>query len=169
MYYTNCRGCTVNTSTCAHRAKIRESLAGLGLTSIKFKCPDRKPQFSRGNRVLVTWTLVGRPYQTSEGYDYANEVVSFKATVIEEKKPGRFLIRVDDGASHDCGDDFVAPDCLSGNGFASVGFQKLQSLNEFNKRVCDLCNSPNMADCWNSSVGLSRDCMKKNVELAAAE
>ncbi len=88
MIYRTCIGCVVDPKTCARRQEVARGMSGLGITSAKFRCDERAPHFSVGQRVLVslaTWE-----------YD---ELVEFevRATVLKEAKPGRFLLKVDEG------------------------------------------------------------------------
>lgn len=90
-YYKPCKNCAVDLTTCPRRKMVKDSIAGLSVTSIKFKCQDRVPLFKAGQRVSLMWTC------WSEGDDGPDDglPVRFKATVIAEQRL-RFIVRVDD-------------------------------------------------------------------------
>lgn len=73
-------------------------MAGLNITSVKFKCTDRTPMFTAGQRVSFAWRIHN---DTSEG-DYGGQYsevynAEFFGTVISEVNNGlRFIVRVDE-------------------------------------------------------------------------
>jgi hypothetical protein len=72
---------------------VRQSIAGLGVTTINFKCSDRIPLFKQGQRVSLLWT----DWLESDHPEYDNDSirVRFLATVLSEKGT-KFIVRVDD-------------------------------------------------------------------------
>lgn len=137
MNYRTCYGCKVDKDACPRLKTLRERLSGLHITSVAFKCPERVPHFKTGDRVTVTW-----PFHEGDGY-YTDEIfpVPFAATVVSEKKPGRFRIRVDDGPCADPEEfGYSCPDDLTGNGHASVSFTRLEKRDEPAVNVCATCN-----------------------------
>lgn len=87
--YRTCRNCAHEREPCQQRENVRASLKGLGMTSVKFRCPDREPRFRRGQRVSVTW-----PVPDDSGYDMPT-LETWPATVIRESG-ARFLVLIDD-------------------------------------------------------------------------
>ncbi len=140
MNYRTCYGCTVDGSTCPARAAMRDALKGLGITSIAFKCAARQPAFYEGQRVTVTW-----PFYEDEEDPLE---IEFHATVIYERKPGRYRIRVDDGPDQTIG-EYVSPDSLKSGGHAHVSVTRLQPLDELTRTVCAVCGRVE---------GLTEDC-----------
>ena len=143
--YVSCRGCLVDRYKCAHRNTIKDSISGLGLTSIRFSCRDRVARFRAGQRVSVMWKFLVEGEGNLEN-------VSFKATVLSESKPGRFHILVDEGecyASENDTADYVAPECLIGNGFATATYSRLTALDEPDADMCESCGGPDGGpDCF---------------------
>ena len=144
--YISCRGCLVDRHKCENRKAIREAVKGLGLTSIRFACKSRISRFRAGQRVLVMWKFDGGLF------DGGLEEVQFKATVLKEPKPGRFHILVDEGRCHSCydePDDYIAPDCLIGNGYATATYSRLTALDEPDAVICGACGGPKgSSDCF---------------------
>jgi hypothetical protein len=140
MQYLSCRGCLVDRHNCETRKAISTAIKGLRVTSLKFDCAERLGRFRAGQRVTVMWKFLS---EDSDGLD----VVAFKATVLKEHKPGRLHIRVDDGPCHDCEgelDDYIAPGCLIGNGYATATYSRLQAIAEPDVPICETCGG--MAD-----------------------
>lgn len=73
MIYRTCIGCTKAKEPCNHRDFLRQKLAGMGLTSIKFVCHERKAPYEPGDPVWVV--LVVAEYDT-------HETAEFPATII---------------------------------------------------------------------------------------
>lgn len=87
--YRTCHNCRVDRATCPRLSAIKTQVAGLNLTSVKFKCADRVPLYAPGDRVMVTWTVSLGDYP-----DEANDEM-WPATVVGEKG-SQFIICVDD-------------------------------------------------------------------------
>lgn len=134
MNYVNCRGCIVDHETCVFRKMLRDRLLGTGVTSVRFKCAARKPKFSPGDRVRVTWPF----YEQDEEYP---EDVTFLATVIREHRPGRYQIRVDPGLSYSHGEEWAdkTAENLKSRGYAIVSMTRLESHDEQSRVVCQHC------------------------------
>lgn len=78
MIYRTCIGCVKAKEPCNHRDFLRQKLAGIGITSIKFSCAIRTPLFEPGDQVSV-WLL---NYEEGDGYrEPATEAC--EATVIK--------------------------------------------------------------------------------------
>lgn len=75
MIYRTCVGCIKAKEQCNHRDYLRQKLAGLGLTSIKFACHERKAPFEPGDPVWVE-LYVSYPEEREQYTD------SFPATII---------------------------------------------------------------------------------------
>lgn len=157
MNYVTCIGCMTDRSLCERRKDIKNGLAGLNITSVRFKCDARKPKFAMGDRAIVCWN-----YYEDE---YPDEM-TFKVTILKESKPGRFQIKVDDGPSM-CDDEYVAPDCLTGNGFATASHTILTPLDEPTLDICKACDSPVGINCYSEPSYPVDGCLedKRNDEM----
>jgi hypothetical protein len=169
--YLTCRNCGVDRNGCARRAEIRARVKGLGITSLKFRCADRKPIYHAGQRVEVTWKYCPPDWDWEEGMS----LETWPATVVQETKKG-FLIAVDDVPS---GNDLPAREFIkSASLYCNVAAGKLAPLNEPDRRSCDYCHSIENADgtvtgCWgvNGYDGMNRvdNCLAQAIEARRAE
>lgn len=135
MYYHPCAGCKVDKDKCNRRSEIRSAIAGLSVTSIKFKCEDRVPLFRSGQRVTFFWTV----YSVECDY-YADDpdVTQFNGTIIREtKSPWKYAIRVDQDADDY---DFAPKDVFKGGGFAvNVRTSDILAIDEPDRKFCPSC------------------------------
>lgn len=125
--YTTCINCAADKANCTRRAEVRASIKGAHITSVKFRCAERKSMFRRGQRVSVSWTVAGDCYELDE---------TWPATVITESGT-RFLLSVDDVAS-DKGTparDYIKNDRL----FVKVSSSRLTALDEPDREICKFC------------------------------
>lgn len=131
-YFRPCFNCAIPRKECDTAKRMTAGLRGLGVTSVKFNCPDRKPKFAPGQRVSVTWTVFPPDYEF--GDDYADE--AWPATVSCESG-NKFVIRVDDVPS-----DFETPAreyIKSANLYCKVSASKLKPLDEPAQPICKRC------------------------------
>lgn len=155
--YRTCHNCRVDRNECATRGIIKQAVAGLHVTSIKFTCPDRAPLYRAGDRVSVTW-LVNAEIDDHYPADYNEE--TWPATVIGEVGP-RWLICVDDVPS-----DLETParDYIkSGNLYCKVSAGKLAPLDEPKRCVCDLCGlvgGNGFEECWQQGTVPHPKCLR---------
>lgn len=134
-YYHPCIGCAVNKATCSRRQALRGAIAGHSVTSIRFRCPERQPFFTPGERVIFSTWCDG---QTGELYDEP-EPFEFQATVLKESRNGVYVIKIDVGLSV-CG-EAEAPGCLHNkDGYAKAPASRLRQLpDDPRKTVCPVC------------------------------
>ncbi len=131
-YLRPCFNCATPRKECENARRIIVGLRGLGVTSVKFNCPDRKPKFEPGQRVSVKWTVFPPEYEF--GDDYADE--TWPATVSCESG-NKFVIRVDDVPS-----DFGTPAreyVKSHTLYCKVSASKLTPLDEPPEDICTRC------------------------------
>lgn len=130
--YRTCYNCALAKLPCVRRDSIQTDIAGLGITSLKFSCKERKPVFERGQRVTVSWPV---PDGGEYGNDYTLE--GWPATVIRESG-ARFLIVVDDVPSdHETpARDYVKNESL----YARVPAGRLAPLAGEYRAICDACD-----------------------------
>lgn len=127
--YRTCHNCAHDPNECATRDKIKRAIAGLSVTSVKFRCPDRAPLYLPGERVIVTWLV---PLCKGPSYeDWQHE--EWPATVIMENG-AKFIICVDDVESDEGtpAREYVK----SPNLYCKVSPGKLRALNEPRRAVC---------------------------------
>lgn len=133
-YFSTCFNCAEDKDACSKRAEIRDGIRGLGITSVKFNCPDRKSRFQTGERVEFKWTAYCEQ-DAVYGLD-GSHVVHFVGTVMHEKKGNkRFAIRVD--PDQEC-DEFTASEVLKGE-FISVRPDDMKLIDEPARSICSLC------------------------------
>lgn len=163
--YTTCTGCARDPKTCEFRQQIRTAILGLGVTSIRFKCPIREAAFPPGQRVIVGWPLDDRIDE------YGHEKpVRFYATVLAELKPGRYRVKVDDGRDID-GAGYDAPDDLRSEGYANVSIHRLTRVeDEPRLTVCPSCEDiyeqGALNRCRSSSYFRPADCLRRSLAEA---
>jgi len=131
--YRTCFGCTTDTSTCPKRAAMQSAIKGLGVTSIKFECQDRTPYFHIGQRVFA---FLGMGEDRDE--DDFPVFATFRGTVVEDTKRGKFVVNLDHGPS-ECA-EYTCPDSLQGNGFAKLTHSKIKPCGEPDRQVCGVCH-----------------------------
>ena len=157
MIYRTCRGCDADSATCERRKQIADGVKGLRITSVLFTCNHRQPKYRVGQRIL---------FDTRIGGDWDGEEIRFAGTVIKESKPGRFIVRVDDGPAW--GDEECeAPDCFENkSGYLAISYLNMRTHDGSDRRVCPLCDA--LVDfedtCWaQGMIGMDdhKDCLRK--------
>lgn len=131
-YYRPCFNCASDRKTCPTAVRIRAGLTGLGVTSVAFKCAERRPKFAPGDRVTVTWSVYPEDWYYEDGVSLED----WPATVSMEAGK-KFIIKVDDVDS-DHGTparEYIKSDSL----YCKVSASKLKSLDEPLRPVCLLC------------------------------
>ena len=142
-YYFPCRNCATDKTACKRRLEVKSALSGLNVTSIKFKCEDRKPMFGAGQRVSFAWKV----YQDDcEGVQYGEVYeTEFVGTVISEANRGlRFIIRVDAVNEYY---DFIPSEVFKNdNLIIKVKPVDMVALDEPNRSFCLGCFAYDLAD-----------------------
>ena len=160
--YRPCYGCATDPHKCSVRAKMKAQVKGLHLTSINFSCQERIPIFSPGERVSVEWEF------SSEECGFHGEDpedVKFAATIIKEKRYGRYTLRVDPGESITGAG--IGSDNLNLKGFATASINRLKALGEPGMRVCGVCHAvvgiSNMdEECFSSGYTKQTGCIAED-------
>lgn len=136
--YSTCINCAADKTNCPRRRAVQEAIKGAGITSLKFRCSERKPMFRPGQRVSVTWAVGG-------DNEYALDE-TWPATVIKESGT-RFLLSVDDVESDEGtpAKEFINNERL----FVKVSPSRLTLLNEPERAICRFCDRAPLAgsDC----------------------
>lgn len=155
--YRTCLNCAHAPNECATRDRIKQAIAGLSVTYLKFRCPDRAPIYRVGERVSVTW-----PVCVEAGYcDHPGDwnLETWPATVIKEIG-SKFLICVDDVDS-----DLETPArsyIQNENLYCKVSASRLARLDEPKRAVCGLCGLVEGAGfdaCWQIGTVRDRRCL----------
>jgi hypothetical protein len=157
-YFQPCFHCAADKANCLRRASIRQSISGLGLTSVKFTCADRVPRFRRGQRVSFDWRYYD---DDGSGEEYT---ASFVGTIMHEKKGNRrFAIRIDpDGEFY----DLKPAELLKSPEFISVRHDDIKVLDEPDRPMCLTCaayqdTSDVEAKCYRSAHNPVQPCWRR--------
>lgn len=154
--YRTCLNCAHAPNECATRDRVKTAIAGLAVTSIKFRCPDRAPVYRPGDRVGVSWVLPDE----DGGWNREATEETWPATVISEIGP-KFLICVDDTDS-----DYETPArswIKSESLYCKVSAGKLSRLDEPRRNVCGLCgivSGNSFNGCWQEGGNPDRKCLR---------
>lgn len=131
MIYRTCFGCVKAKEPCDHREILRQKLSGLGLTSIKFVCRERKAPYEPGDPAWVE-LYVSDPDE-DQGYS-----ASFPATIIRLDGT-KAVARVDAGAKSDCGCYDFEP--KNENGFVKRPLKWFSHRVGDRRIVCPICSA----------------------------
>ncbi|MBP2508154.1 hypothetical protein J2855_001789 [Agrobacterium tumefaciens] len=133
-HYATCFNCAVDKVSCPRRLALQKALVGSNVTSIKFKCLDRKAHFSTGQRVSFDWTM-----WESDGYDESSLPLVFHGTVIRERG-SKFVVQVDAGKDAS-GEGIEASDVFKKNEALLIKVRpaNMKALDEPSQTVCLTC------------------------------
>ncbi len=129
--YRTCVGCALQGKPCVTRAAMREKLAGLGVTSIKWKCKSRLARFLVGDPVFA-FTLGC----VEEGEAYMDH---FPAVVVEVKGANA-IVFIESGAAGL--EDVPFEPKGSGNGFCKIPLSRLREREGERETICPSCGWP---------------------------
>lgn len=164
-YYATCFNCATDKTVCPRRVALQKALAGNGLTSIKFKCPERKAFFAPGQRVSFTWSM-----WESDGYEESALHLTFHGTVLRERG-SKFVVQVDAGKDVS-GEGIEASDVFKKNDALLIKVRpaNMTALDEPAKAVCLTCYQVEGQEdrCYRSDgqVWVPKGCIK---HVAAAQ
>ncbi|WP_202306486.1 hypothetical protein [Mesorhizobium sp. L-8-10] len=129
MITRTCYGCIHQAEPCVARDAFKAHLIGLRITSVKWKCLQRKTKFNVGDPVWV---------ETYESYDRDAERAEFPGTVARVMG-GKALVYIRPEARSRCEDyNFEA----SGNGFCKIPFARLEDRDAPREDICRYCCLP---------------------------
>ena len=133
-HYANCFNCAVDKTTCQRRLALQKALAGSHVTSVKFRCQDRKAHFTSGQRVEFDW----KSWESND-YDEDCRHLTFHGTVIQEKG-SKFIVQVDTGKDAS-GEEIEASDVFKKNDALIIKARPadMRPLDEPTKAVCLTC------------------------------
>lgn len=131
MIYRTCVGCIKAKEQCNHRDYLRQKLAGLGLTSIKFACHERKEPFAPGDPVWVE-LYVSDPDEDNQ------YTAPFPATIIRMVR-SQAVARVDLDARSDCGE--YPFEAKNENGFVKRPLKWFRPRDGERRIICPTCSA----------------------------
>lgn len=129
--FRTCKNCVLEREPCPRREAVKASIAGTGVTSVKFACAIRKPLYAPGDRVVSRWTV-----PDSDDYDERAQEEHWPATVIKEVGT-MFQLKIDDVRSEN---DTPAKGYFKNQSlYVKARAGKLKPLDEPSQVVCDQC------------------------------
>lgn len=134
-HYATCFNCATDKSACPRRLALQASLKGNAVTSLKFRCPERKAFFAPGQRISFTWSL----WENQDEYEPDEMELVFHGTVIRERGT-KFVVQVD--AGKDASDEGIeASDVFKKNDALLIKVRPahMSALDEPPKVVCLTC------------------------------
>ena len=163
--YATCFNCAVDKAACRRRLSLRKVLAGNAITSVKFRCPERKAFFAPGQRVSFTWSM-----WESDGYEESALHLIFHGTVLRERG-SKFVVQVDAGKDAS-GEEIEASDVFKTNEALLIKVRpaNMTALDEPARAVCLTCYQVEGQEdrCYRSDgqVWVPKGCIK---HVAAAQ
>lgn len=164
-HYSTCFNCATDKTICPRRLSLQKALAGSAVTSVKFKCPERKALFASGQRVSFTWSM-----WESDGYEESALHLTFHGTVLRERG-SKFVVQVDAGKDAS-GEEIEASDVFKKNEALLIKVRpaNMTALGEPAKTVCLTCYQVEGQEdrCYRSEgqVWVPKGCIK---HIAAAQ
>lgn len=132
MVYRTCFGCIHGSGSCQIRDEVKAKVAGLGVTSLKWKCKWKRLAFQPGDAVFVE-TIGYEPDYTADEDAYISK---WPATVIQSK--GSKLICFIEPGTLDDGEVPFEPKS-HGNGHVKVPLSRVTRRDAVREHVCDYC------------------------------
>jgi hypothetical protein len=132
-FYRTCTGCILDRKPCGPRSEVRKVLAGLGVTSIKWKCRHRMPKVRVGDPV---WVLT---VDSKDGnYDEATQS-EFPGYAVEEKG-AKMVVFIENGAQDRTG--CYEFDAGTNRGFCKIPFSRIERREGRPITICRFCGWP---------------------------
>lgn len=129
-FYRSCTGCIAQGQRCATRDALRKQIKGLGITSIKWRCDDRKPKYQVGDPVWVD-TIA----DLSDA-DYREEFPG----VVVDADGARPLVFIDPGSKSIDDTPFVPGG--NGSGFCKIPLSRIKARDGDRQAICRSCSWP---------------------------
>ena len=140
--YRACIGCFAQGDSCATRDDMRSKIKGLGITTVGWKCRDRRPKFNVGQAVWAT-TVASYSGDADDGIR-RDDFPAFIVRVIGPKA----VVYIELGAVGVDGNDFDG----NGSGFCKIPMSRLRSREAPSETVCTFCG-------WLGSKGHDSGCI----------
>lgn len=135
MTYRTCVGCVHGTGYCHERERVRQKTAGLGITSLKWRCAWKRPTFRPGDLVWATtlcdWGSGEEGDSVSSDYP-ATVIQNFGSKLLVFIQPGVFESGIDDG-------DYPFEPKNGGAGFCKITLQRIRKREGIRENVCHYC------------------------------
>ena len=133
-HYATCFNCATDKDTCERRIALKKALAGSAVTSVKFRCPERKAFFAPGQRVSFDWSM-----WENDGDEESGLPLVFHGTVIRERG-SKFVVQVDAGKDAS-GEGIEAAHVFKKNEALLIKVRPahMAALDEPSKAVCLTC------------------------------
>lgn len=132
MAYRTCFGCVHGSGSCQVRDQVKAQVAGLGVTSLKWKCKWKRLAFNPGDAVFVE-TIGFEPEGDEDVY-----VGEYPATVIQAK--GSKLICFIEPGVTDAHHEIPFEPKAHGNGHVKVPLSRVTKREGIRENVCGYCN-----------------------------
>lgn len=132
--YPTCTGCALRGKGCERRKAVRHQIAGLKVTSIKFKCDERRPVYERGQLVWAR-THDG----TDERYDDGSRFFDDFPAVVVGEASGKPLVFIETGAE---GEEQGSKFKPVGWGMCKVSLKWLKPREGEPETLCKHCDMP---------------------------
>lgn len=139
MTYRTCIGCISEKQPCQARDKLRATLKGLGVTSIKWKCRARWPRFEVGDPV---WALTVANTSGGEVDDDGQALRDYFPAVAIRACGTKMLVRIEPGAAGrgDFGDGVKFDPTHSG--YCKIPLSRISAREGEREQVCRYCEWP---------------------------
>lgn len=126
--FRTCVGCHLHGLQCEARDGLKAALAGLSITSVKWRCKSRRPMFAPGDPVWARTVA-----------DYGDETTrdDFPATIIRLLGTSA-LVFISQGSESRGGYIFET----SGNGFCKLPLSRLFERDGAKETLCRYCDAP---------------------------
>ena len=141
-HYKTCTGCAVDRKTCKRLLTVKAAVAGLSITTVGFRCPERVDKNPIGSRVkaLVRYSL--------DGESYAED---FHGTVVGHRGP-RVLVEMDADAREVM---------TNQNGFGKFSRSMVSPIPDTPLiSVCTVCQSASGLGCYGQSGHTPDGCLR---------
>jgi hypothetical protein len=137
--YRTCAGCICDKAPCESREALKMKLKGIGVTSIKWKCADRKSRFEIGDPVIAR-TMAGKEYIEGSGYGDAEIAFDSFDGIVIRNAGTKCIVFIKPGTEG--GESGYIFDPQKGQGFCKIPISRLTSGNGPRVKVCPTCENP---------------------------
>lgn len=140
-YFHACVGCAHDKATCNAFLTFKENLKGLGITSVKWRCAERRDRFHIGQPVwALTTCFYGGDYQDDWHRDeWPGHIIRLTgSTALVYIEPGA------DAKDHGHGDLPFEPKS-GGRGFCKIPLSRLKTRIGDDETICKQCELPSYA------------------------
>lgn len=138
MRYRTCLGCKFEGLPCGERDVMRAKVAGLGITSVKWKCDWRRPAFKPGDLVTVCILMFEDP---NDYGSYALSFENFDGIFIRDATGStKKIVYIQPGTIGD--EDSPFDPKGGGTGFCKLPRAYIKPRDGVPEHVCEYCENP---------------------------